>query len=365
MRFNGDVRFRHRKAHVGVVQHHAGVTRQRVLDTLREADAPHVKGHALRHFRLVHVHRQFGALRDTFHLRLAVDLAALDGNGVGLGLVVGVRGGIRVNGVRGILLIVCLQRHCTVRHSKSQRVCFQLFFAQTQSALFHRPLGEVITGLCLGCHFDLCLGFKLASGFGFIVANVAAVNGQGVSRRCLVLVGCFCGGIAGDRHLNGRIGLLTAVYQRQTMQHPLVKFLAFCGILSRQLDCCSGFVISADLVFISANVAAVHRQRVFRGLRVGCGQGNIFCGHIKCDTFAAQINVSATIGKRHAVADLPAREIVSRLFSGSQIHQLVDDNASIRHVAYRALNVILHGQRNRFVKNNIFIRHSKRNRRCT
>ena len=149
------------------------------------------------------------------------------------------------------------------------------------------------------------------------------------------------------------------------MQHPLVKFLAICGILSRQLDCCTSFVITAGLVFISANVAAVHRQRVFWGLRVGCGQGNIFCGHIKCDTFAAQINVSATIGKRHAVADCPAREIVSRLFSGSQIHQLVDDNVFIRHVAYRVLNVILHGQRSRFVQNNTFIRHSKRNRRCT
>ena len=100
------------------MQHHAGVTRQRVLDILREADAPHVKGHALRHFRLVHIHRQFGALLGLY-LSLVVDLAALDGNGVGLGLVVGVRGGIRV---RRYALV---QHDVFVRHGKLDRRCFQ------------------------------------------------------------------------------------------------------------------------------------------------------------------------------------------------------------------------------------------------
>ena len=279
LRFNGDVRSRHRKAHVGVVQHHAGVTRQRVLDTLREADAPHVKGHALRHFRLVHVHRQFGALRGLY-LSLVVDLAALDGNGVGLGLVVGVRGGIRVNGVRGILLIVCLQRHCTVRHFKSQRVCFQLFFAQTQSALFHRPLGEVITGLCLGCHFDFCIGFVITAGFGFIVANVAIFNGQGVGRRCIVLVGCRCSGrMAGHFNLNGCIGQLIARYRFQaTAQLPSGKLLVFRYFL-RQGDFCIFCILSAVLCPILISDDAIHNRQAVRLLPAVCGQLQLTARH--------------------------------------------------------------------------------------
>ena len=116
----------------------------------------------------------------------------------------------------------------------------------------------------------------------FISANVAIFNGQGVGRRCLVLVGCRCSGrIAGHFNLNGYAFQRTAsiFHQRQaTAQIPSGEHLTFRNFL-RQGDFCILCILSSVLCPILISDDAIHNHQAVRLLAAVCGQRQRIARH--------------------------------------------------------------------------------------